>query len=176
MLFKRKPRVNANINTDAAYAVLLDRACMPRFYSAYGVPDTLEGRFDLLTLHVFLIMEHTLNTAPPSQAEIFNQKLFDAMFANMSQSLRQRGIGDMGIPKHMRRMMLGFNGRVHSYADAGDNAGALGAVLIRNVYGDTTPHCGVQPLLGYIRNVRDALKSQDIDNIMRGVIALPDAP
>ncbi len=87
------------------------------FYREYGVPDTLDGRFDLLLVHIFIILNQMMDE--PDYKEL-SQELFDATFKDMDQTLREMGIGDMGVPKHMRRMMQAFNGRMHSYQYAID--------------------------------------------------------
>lgn len=117
----------------AVYAEALAHSRAPYFYEEFGVPDSFDGRFDLLLLHVFLVMQRTLEDSA-EQAEEFNQALFDATFADMDQTLREMGIGDMGVPKHMRKMMRGFNGRMHAYQEA-LVSGELQASLRRNLYG-----------------------------------------
>ncbi len=102
-----------------AYAVVLEQARNPRFYTDFGVPDTFDGRFEVLVAHLFIIMHVTGEQG--EEARGFNQALFDAAFADMDQTLRNMGIGDMGVPKHMRRMMTGFNGRMHAYEEALDD-------------------------------------------------------
>ncbi len=106
------------------YAGCLEQVRKPIFYEDMGVPDTMDGRFDLLLLHVFI--------ATHGRDPDLGQALFDVMFHDMDQMLREIGIGDMGVPKHMKRMMKGFNGRMQAYAGAGDD---LSAAIERNVYG-----------------------------------------
>lgn len=168
----RKSKDVVNNTAMDVYAVLLDRVCEPVFYADYDVPDTLDGRFDLLTLHVFLVMNHLLSENHP-QAQDFNQQLFDVMFANMDQTLRQRGIGDMGIPKHMRRMMLAFNGRVHTYSEVIEDECRLKEAVIRNIYAEKPVDDGkLVPFLVYIRGLRNALDSQASEEIIQGRISL----
>ncbi len=113
-LFKKKYSDKKSISgiADELYASALLNTRELVFYEEYGVPDTFDGRFDLLLVHVFIIlhllMEH-------DDYEMVSQALFDAVFKDMDQTLREMGIGDMGVPKHMRRMMKAFNGRMHSY-------------------------------------------------------------
>lgn len=112
------------------YQSLVARARQPIFYAALGVPDTLDGRFEMITLHVFGALQR-LDDAHASQA------LFDAMFRDMEANLREMGVGDLSVPKKMKFMMRAFNGRCHSYAVAlrdGDRPVLIDA-LRRNVYG-----------------------------------------
>ena len=137
---------------EAAYAAMLEHIRKPAFYKDYGVPDTFDGRFELLVLHAFLVIERA-----GSEGQEFAQALFDVLFADMDQTLREIGIGDMGVPKHMRRMMKAFNGRMHAY-----HAGPLGTALGRNLYG-TLPQgfIPVEKMAAYVLECREALKSAE---------------
>lgn len=118
-LFKQKDREQ---NTEqkiahALYSCALLNIRDEVFYREYGVPDTFDGRFDLLLVHIFIILTQMMDQP---NYESLSQALFDETFKDMDQTLREMGIGDMGVPKHMRRMMQAFNGRMHSYQFAID--------------------------------------------------------
>lgn len=154
----------------AVYAQILDAAREPEFYSDYSVPDTFDGRFDLLLLHVFCVLNRMLEQGEEA-AEAFNQALFDVTFADMDQTLREMGIGDMGVPKHQRRMMKGFNGRMHAYQQAlADDS--LDQALRKNLYGtvkdldDTT----LKNMVDKTQEIMSALSAQNIEEIMTGNI------
>ncbi len=116
------------------YAAALNAARQPVFYRDMGVPDSFDGRFEMLVLHVFFVIHRMIPEGEAGQR--LNQALFDAMFADIDQTLREMGIGDMGVPKHMRKMMKAFNGRMHAYRSEIDDLGRLREeVLHRNVYG-----------------------------------------
>ncbi len=102
------------------------------FYTEMQVPDSFEGRFEMLSLHVFLVMRRLNNESQNKTAQL----LFDIMFKTIDKSLREIGIGDLGVPKHMKRMMQGFNGRAHSYEAAiySNDQAALAEALSLNVY------------------------------------------
>lgn len=151
----------------AVYAVALSQIRTPAFYEAYSVPDTFDGRFDLLVLHLFMVVNRMVDE--PSVGEEFNQALFDATFADMDQTLREMGIGDMGIPKHMRRMMMAFNGRMHAYSEA-INSGFFRTSLMNNLYGtcELKPYREAELMEAYVKaNIR-ALKAMSADQIMSG--------
>lgn len=115
------------------FQAAVEQARVPVFYSRLAVPDTVDGRFELIALHCYIII-HRLNRAgEPKQA----QAVFDTFFINMDQSLREMGVGDVGVPKHMKRMMQGFHGRGQGYEKAikSDNIEMLKQALVRNVYG-----------------------------------------
>ena len=115
------------------YERLMEASRKTEFYTDMGVPDTFDGRFDCLVAHTFIIVE-VLKNKDLERAELFNQALFDRIFVQMKITLREIGVGDVGIPKHMQKMMKAFNGRVHTYSDA-LNGGDLNAALLRNLYG-----------------------------------------
>ena len=156
------------IEARAVYAACLDQVRLPLFYTDYGADDSFEGRFDLLLVHLFCV----LHVAGGTDGD-FNQALFDATFADMDQSLREMGIGDMGIPKHMRRMMKAFNGRMHRYEDAYiEGKEAMIEAITLNLYGtlkDVDAH-QVQKMFDYIHRTIDNLKSQTPEAILDGQI------
>lgn len=153
----------------ALYAQCLSAVRLPWFYQTCALPDTMETRFDLLVLHLFLIIERNLSD-PSIDGEDVNQALFDRVFIDMDQTLREMGIGDMGIPKRMRKMMTGFNGRMHSYRDAvaayDSNAetAALRAVIARNIYADDSAE--TQALADYTLQQRARLAPFDFSAML----------
>lgn len=157
------------------YAAILEHIRQPVFYTDYGVPDTLDGRFDMMALHMFMVMDRALAEAPGGAD--FNQALFDVTFADMDQNLRESGIGDVGIPKHMRRMMKGFNGRLHAYNRSLADDAALEATLVRNVYGtlETPEFEKVKKMKAYVQASRDMLKARSFEDLMAGHLTLPQA-
>lgn len=96
------------------------------------MPDTLDGRFELILLHLWLQLTRWENTQTPEM----KRALIEAFFADMDQNLREFGI-DMGIKKRMRAMADGYNGRLNAYdvALAETTDDALCAALGRNVFG-----------------------------------------
>lgn len=108
-------------------------ARQPGLYTALGVPDTVEGRFECLCLHVILVLRR-LNQLP-APAEDVAQDLVNAVFLQLDSSLRELGVGDFGVPKRMKKLGAAFYGRAGGYdaaLEAGDHP-ALAAVLARNV-------------------------------------------
>ena len=139
----------------ALYAQCLDTVRKPVFYTDYNLPDTMEVRFDLLIAHMFLLMSYHLEKRP-NEAEDLNQALFDTMFKDMDQTLREMGIGDMGIPKRMRKMMTGFNGRIYRYSEALDayykdkNLEPLHSCTALNIYNSDDINDQTRKLANYL--------------------------
>lgn len=156
------------------YAQILEKTRQPVFYRRFSVPDTFSGRFDLLLLHIFVVINRVANEGRAGKD--LGQALFDATFADMDQTLREMGIGDMGVPKHMRRMMKAFNGRVHAYSAALEDTEKLEQALRRNLYG-TLSDVSDKPLRGmadYLRSCITVLDRLPLDDILETRIVWPD--
>ena len=125
----------------ALYAAAVAAARAPVFYTTLGVPDTLDGRFDMLGLHAFLLIRRLHRVAPPGPA--LAQAVFDAMFRDMDHNLRELGVGDLSVGRKVREMWEAFHGRAAAYGAAFDNTdpAALTGALARNVWRETAaPH------------------------------------
>ncbi|MGE0252363.1 MAG: ubiquinol-cytochrome C chaperone family protein [Dongiaceae bacterium] len=161
-LLKRKPTISPAI-VHRLYLSLVDAARRPVFYQQYGVPDTIDGRFDMLCLHMAITI-YCLNNL--QETTDLKQQLFDLMFQDMDHNLREMGVGDLGVPRRIKAMMLAFNGRVQTYSAAfemGDNQALAGAIS-RNIYREqkTANEKPVQDLAAYIRRQIAALQAQGL--------------
>ena len=137
-------------------------------YTTVGVPDTLDGRFDLVGLHAFLLIRRL---GKESGGPTLAQAIFDAMFADMDINLRELGVGDMGIARRMRAMWEGFHGRAAVYAQAMDAADpvALEAALARNVWRGEPPPAGAAGALVRLAFAEERhLAGQDLAALLRG--------
>uniref|UniRef100_UPI001F282761 ubiquinol-cytochrome C chaperone family protein n=1 Tax=Falsiroseomonas oryziterrae TaxID=2911368 RepID=UPI001F282761 len=136
-LFRRKPFERAGFEL---YGAAVAAARNPLFFAELGVPDTLDGRFDLVSLHNGLLVCRILREADP-RAKDLAQAVFDAMFADMDLNLREMGVGDLAVGKRVKRMWEAFHGRAQAYEAAlraGDRA-ALEEALSRNVWRGAAP-------------------------------------
>jgi len=123
----------------ALYSSAVAAAREPYFYQSLGVPDTLDGRFDLIALHAFLVIARL--QALPEPGPTLAQAVFDAMFSDMDINLREIGVSDLRVGKRVRAMWEAFHGRSKAYAEAvkaGDPT-ALEAALTRNVWRGGAP-------------------------------------
>lgn len=165
-----------NPAADALYAALVEQARRPVFYTEFGVPDTVDGRFEMIVLHMFLVL-HRLKVEPGHEA--FGQDLFDTMFADMDRSLREMGVSDLSVGRHVKNMAKGFYGRVAAYeAGLTDMSGAaLADALRRNVYGTLAEAPDPAPLAAYLRASVAALAAQPVGELTAGrtVFAEPAA-
>jgi cytochrome b pre-mRNA-processing protein 3 len=105
----------------------------PDLFRAYGVDDSLDGRFESLTLHAAFVLRR-LNALPQPGPEMA-QDVSDALFRHFDATLREMGIGDTSVPKHMKKMAEAFFGRAKVYCAEGIDEKALAEALSRNVYG-----------------------------------------
>jgi len=116
------------------YGHVVSQARAPRFYENLGVPDSVDGRFELLLLHAFLMFDRL--RVEGDEARELSDSLFALMVYDFDQSLRVSGVGDLGVGPRMKRMGEAFYGRLHAYTTAaGTGSGALAAALRRNLYG-----------------------------------------
>ena len=150
------------------YGQAVDQARRPAFYAGLGVPDTLDGRFDMVALHVFLLL-HRLKREGQAQGAV-GQALFDIMFADMDGGLREMGVGDLSVGRKIKQMATGFYGRVAAYEAglAGDGP-ALEEALRRNLYGTVAPAPGqVTAMARYVRGQAAHLAQQPAADLIRG--------
>ena len=160
---------------EALYQALVRQARQPAFYARLGVPDSLDGRFDMVTLHVALALIRL--KAAGSDGAAVGQSLFDAMFADMDRSLREIGVGDLSVGKRVQQMASAFYGRLDAYERAlGAETAALEAALTRNLYGTVTPQpAQVAAMAAYVRAVAAKLALQTAGDMAAGRIDLPPA-
>ncbi len=119
--------------SDALYAAIVAAARQPKFYSEWKVPDTLDGRFDMMVLHVFLAMDRMRDFG--TEAEDLRQALTDRFFAEMDSALREVGVGDLVVGKKVRKMAEAYFGRATAYTTAMAAGGsAMQDAVTRNVY------------------------------------------
>lgn len=146
-------------------------------YAELGVPDTLDGRFDLIGLHAFLLI-HRLRFLPePGPA--LAQAVFDAMFGDMDKALREMGVGDLSVGRRVRTMWEAFHGRARAYEDAlnSPDVDALQAALARNVWRGTLPPPGAAEALARLTRAQQAyLAEQSAPRLFAGEVSfLPQA-
>jgi cytochrome b pre-mRNA-processing protein 3 len=171
-LFGSERQANRAI-TDALYAEIVAAARQPLFYSDWNVPDTPLGRFEMLSLHMFLF-QHRLRGEGGASREIA-QTLTDDFFTDVEHSLRELGIGDMGVPKRMKKLARMFYGRTAAYAEAlerGDRA-ALAAALARNIQPDSAAWADADALAGYVIEADRTLARRASETIRAGAIGFP---
>jgi cytochrome b pre-mRNA-processing protein 3 len=158
----------------AVYRAIVAQSRRPQFYAEWGVPDTVTGRFDMISLHLALLFRRLRSDDPEVRG--FSQALFDLFFKDMDRSLREMGAGDLAVPKKVQKMGAIFYGLLANVSDAldRDDVAALRSVLERNVYaGEAAP--GASPLAEYVAAEARRLETQPVSAIMGGVVVMGQA-
>lgn len=166
-MFRRRPHERAGFEL---YGAAVAAARAPALFAALAVPDTVEGRFDLVSLHVGLLIRR-LRTDADARGAALAQAVFDAMFADMDQNLREMGVSDLSVGKRVRGMWEAFHGRALAYEAALDSPdpGALAEALARNVWRGAPPEGDVAGRLARIARAQAAhLAGQGIDALAAG--------
>jgi cytochrome b pre-mRNA-processing protein 3 len=173
MLFKPNPE---RIAAELAYRRIVEQARQPGFFLHDGVPDTIDGRFELICLHAFLYL-HRLKGEPPRSAR-HGRRFFTAMLADFDRSLREIGTGDLSVGREVKRMAEAFYGRFAAYEEglAADDA-VLRPALARNLFGTALPNPEqLAAMAGYVREQAITLSRQDAGALLAGDIAFGDPP
>jgi cytochrome b pre-mRNA-processing protein 3 len=154
------------------YAASVAQARAPGFYVSLGAPDTIEGRFELYSLHVILLL-HRLRGEGAEAAET-SQALFDTYTSALDNALRETGVGDLSVPRRMRRLGEAFYGRAKAYQAAlGGEAEALEALIGRTVFAGVSGE-GSAVLAAYVRRCESALAAQPLVALLDGEVAWPE--
>jgi cytochrome b pre-mRNA-processing protein 3 len=143
--------------------MIVAQARAPAFYQSYGVPDTVNGRFEMLVLHIVLVLNRF--RAKSEQAGAWGQGIFDHFCSDMDGNLREMGVGDLAVPANMRRIGEAFYGRQAAYeaALAEANPTVLAEVLGRTIFGlDSGTNAGCCRLAAYAREAVRHLATQDL--------------
>jgi cytochrome b pre-mRNA-processing protein 3 len=171
-LFRRRVRPGT-IST--LYGTIVAQARLPCFYREYRVPDTVNGRLDLLVLHLALVLDRL---ADEPQLRELGQALFDHFCTDMDRNLREMGIGDLSVPKHMQRVGEAFYGRARAYRAglARDGQQALVEALERNIYGQegAANRAAAARLAVYMRGTVGELRVQPSSEVLAGRLTMPD--
>lgn len=182
MLFSRFFRRSQSSRTATRiYAAIVTQARRPEFYSRLQVPDTLDGRFELIALHAYLVLNRLKGQG--ADAAAIAQAVFDAMFDDMDRSLREMGVGDLGVGRRVKAMAQGFYGRIAAY-DKGLELGdaALGEAIARNLYGTIGATSGpasdavAAAMAAYLHAARALLAARPIAAITANGPTFPDPP
>lgn len=161
------------------YAAVVAQARQEAFYARFGVPDTVDGRFELVVLHVFLALRRL--KAGGERAGALAQALIDRMFEDMDRNLREMGAADLGVARRIKAMVAAFHGRAAAYeAGLAEGGEGLRGALRRNLYGTVDPASeDLRRMALYLEAARDGIDTQPLERILGGRVAFahpdPDA-
>jgi cytochrome b pre-mRNA-processing protein 3 len=168
-LFRRTPE---ECSIASLYGMIVAQARAPAFYRNYGVPDTVNGRLEMIMLHTVLVLWRLEGGAAPARG--LGQGLFDHFCRDMDDSMREMGVGDLAVPRKMRRIGEAFYGRQAAYRAAlgAPDEHPLAAALQRNVFAGVSKPAAAARLARYVRETVRQLAAQD--GFERAELAFPD--
>lgn len=178
MLFWRSFFKNDELESVARdrYAEILAQSRNAWFFSHDGgnVPDTLDGRFEIVCLNAFLVFRRLKSFS--ARARDLSQAIYDQMFASFDADLREMGAADIGVGRRIKAMAEALNGRIHAY-----EVGLLGSdpelldAIRRNVFGTVSPQeINILQLAGYLRRASEHFTRYSEADFWHGPIGFPD--
>ena len=160
-IFRRKQKPH-----DLLYEAIVAAARRPHFYADWGVPDTVDGRFDMIALHTFVVLDRLKDD------KTLSQQLVDRLFLDMDRSLREMGVGDLSVGKKVRKIAESFSGRVEAYGKAVKAGDAeIEQAIARNVFADTKGD--VKNLAQWLKTARQVLEKQSTVDLSSGKVEFP---
>ncbi|OJF92543.1 ubiquinol-cytochrome C chaperone family protein [Pararhizobium antarcticum] len=175
MIFGLFGKKNSNTAiVERQYGLLTAAARRPVLYAELGVPDTVMGRFEMLSTVLILYFRRTRGSARTGQE--IAQEIVDAFFEDVDHSIRELGVGDVAIPKRMKKLAGMFYGRLETYSAALEyrDAAALTAALKRNFYPEPAgSDVSMQALAAYLLEAEAALAASDEAVVEAGMLDLP---
>ncbi len=162
---RRSPAETAAVSL---YRAAVEKARDPVFYAELAVPDTVNGRFDMIVIHVMLLFRRLRGGGAAAHAT--SEALLSLMFSDMDRSLREMGVGDMSVGKHVKKMAKAFYGRAEMYeAGLEGTSDVLESALTENLY----RHEAAQPasraaIAAYMKRLDTHLAAQAVEAITGG--------
>lgn len=175
-LLTKKGRLSRERAKDL-YAQVVKASRNPVFYTAYGIPDTVEGRFEMVCLHGGVLVNRLSRPDMGAEGRMLAQAFFDVMFINLDWSIREAGVGDLAVPRRIKKMMSDFKGRSFAYDEAVKaGGGEVEHALTRNLYADGKPTPDVLAAMArYLQSCVVELSKQGLSDFWQGRVRFPDA-
>lgn len=172
-----RERVQKKRSAQQLYGSIVAQARCEDFYRLWRIPDTIDGRFDMIVVHLFLVLHRMKQEG--GDGEQSGRLLIEAFFSDMDDSVRELGAGDLAVPKHVRKMAGAFYGRLSAYekAEEGGEIGALANVVRRNFFpdwqGDENGReaQAATAVARYMQASRDVLQRTSFEQLTAGRIA-----
>ncbi len=177
-LLSQKGRMS-RVKAKELFQVALQQSRNSYFYEIYGVPDTFEGRFEMMCLHGGLLVNRLCRPDMGREGKILAQAYFDVMFKNIDWSMRENGVGDLAVPRRIKKLMAGFKGRAYAYDEAcRSGTSELTHALSRNIYASNAKPS--QDILNqfaqYVQSSVAELEQLGLSDFWRGKISYPTLP
>ena len=169
-----KTRAKNHHKADKLYGAIVTQARSGRIYASLGVPDTPAGRYEIVVLHLFMVLERLRRE--PENGQILSRLLVERFVSDMDDSLRELGTGDLAVPKKVRRAAAGLYERVTAYRSAvvdGDTK-TLAQLLASYVFLAEDADWRCAALARYTAEAKAVLARENMDTITSGKISFPD--
>ena len=165
-----KSRAPPRGTIEAIYGMIVAQAREPLFYQRLGVPDTVNGRFDMVVLHLWMMLRR-LRATPEGMATA--QALFDHFCADLDDNLREMAVSDVAVPRRMKAFGEAFYGRSIAYDNALAAGGeGLAAALARNILNNENAAAG-RPVADYVRDAISRLDATEPSVLVSGDVVFP---
>ncbi len=151
------------------YAKINEESRAEYFFANWGAPDTMDGRFELILLHMFIYL-HALKMRTKSgdcdDTTELQRYAIEAFFDDMDRSFREFGVGDTGVGKRIKKMANAFYGRINAFEKSLDNAAELEQALLKNTFATLkVPPLDIRKWVEYVQNRITQLSAQPIETI-----------
>ena len=169
-------RQQRRLAAQALYTITMVAARRPSLYTQYAVPDTFDGRFDCVILHAAPIFTRLHDIATPESLALA-QTYFDVIFRHMEISLREIGVGDLGVPRHVKNMMMATQGRCLAYGQAlqAQDMNALTTALQKNLYASSPADTAqIEAIAHMLLTAYNRLSAMDLDKIRQADFHFPN--
>lgn len=171
-------RRDRRLVVEALYAEIVAAARRPPLYADWGVPDTPLGRFEMLSLFMFLFLHRMRQSGTSGAPKELSQEVTDLFFLEVDHSLRELGVGDLGVPKRMKKLARMFYGRLNAYGAAVDAADALAlaSALHRNIAPDRAVWEEAAALANHVLEAHRSLAGLADEEILAGRLRFAPLP
>jgi cytochrome b pre-mRNA-processing protein 3 len=171
VLFSRKQRGEREA-AERIYAACRDAARRPALFLAYGVPDTFQGRFEMMALSLFPVLNRLMHE--PGDDPELARLVSESFVEDMDGVFREIGVGDPTVPKRMKTLYGSFAGRVTAYRNALADDAALADAIARNVFPGAPADDRAATLAGYLKAATLAVSAADLNVLRQGKIPFPE--
>jgi len=150
------------------YSEIVAAARQERLYSDINVPDTLEGRFEMITLHASLFFCRLQSETPTDRR--LGQDVFDVMFADIDYNLREMGVGDLSVGKKIKKLASAFYSRLEYYDEGLKSNSDKKLLKLLKEHHICSKPADSKKLVSYLRSSFATLQKQDMSNFVKGHI------
>lgn len=152
------------------YGSLMTHSRSATFFTDYGIPDSVMGRFDVLSLHIYLLARRLREEGSPISQDL-SQEVFDLYVSDVERALRELGIGDTSVPKKKKKMIRSFYGQIDDFDEAINKSDKATIIeKIKNRYLSETENPNPEILCEYMLATEAHLKAQEMKSVLSGEV------